>query len=181
MWGIMSTFPVPPLSLTEAETSWRQDHLWRVHSYIGEMIRFADAKAGFTLAVSGAVLGALVALDQTPGHGLREAWRWPQWCCLLAYLLLATSAVAGAWCVRPRLRGAPGKGFVFWKNIAAFHSHADFAREFFDQPQVALDQQLAESVHDLALICETKYRFLEIAVFTGIAGSLLGALALLTM
>jgi hypothetical protein len=172
---------LPPGTQIEHELSWRQEYLWRIHASISENIRFADAKAGFTVAIAGAVLGALFTLNQSPGHGLRVAWGWAQWCCILAYALLMLSAIAGSWCVRPRLRGSPGKGLVFWRNIAGYPSHAEFARAFITQEEVALDEHLAESIHDLSLICEEKYRFLRVALSTGIVGGLLGALALFRM
>ena len=179
----MST-PCPQITNSEHEyrqIPWRADYLWKIHSSISENIRFADTKAGFTAAVAGAVLGALFTLNQSPGRGLRAPWAWSQWCCILAYVLLTLSAVSGSWCVHPRLRGGPGRGFIFWRNIAQYASHADFARDFALHSQDDLDKQLAESIHDLSRICAEKYRFLKIAVVSGISGGLVGAIALLKM
>jgi hypothetical protein len=144
---------------------------------VSEWIRVADAKAGATLAVGGAVLALAAArlrgLPTSSGAALAALF--------VAILLAAASVLLAIWTVMPRARRLRVSSISHYGTIAAFSSAADYrvaALATFTVPDKLADA-LAGHIWTLSRIAMTKYRLVSAAIALLAGAMLVGTLGLL--
>src|SRR4051812_42300970 len=97
-WG-RETVPLDPDQMRE--------FAWKVHAYLTDQIKFADAKAGAVFTLGSAIVGGLWAshahrtLNSAP-----SSWGWRGTVAAVAFLLLFTGLISAALVVRPRLKSS---------------------------------------------------------------------------
>ncbi len=153
-----------------------REYLWHVHQYVSESIRFADGKAGFCMAVSGGMLGALASNhDQRMGHSPMdlEGVCWIASCGLLTASFLAAVAV-----VFPRLRSHQPKGFIFWRGISEYESQEVFSVSVLQVDKRELTEHLAQNLFAISLVATAKYRCIRTSIVLGCLGGFMAAFLL---
>src|SRR2546428_5070756 len=110
----------------------QREFLWKVHSYTNDYIRFADAKAGFSVGIASALLAVLYAAKcHELFVTLAPVQRTPlAWVSVGAFLSLVASILAAVAAVRPRLWTHSDKGFIFWRGIAEYDGPEMFTAAF---------------------------------------------------
>lgn len=156
------------------------EHLWNVHEYIQEYVRFADTKAGVAIVVISTVLGLCYSKDMHHSFVSANVFNWGlvAWFSLLVYVALAASTLLATLVIVPRLTAAPPKGFVFWHSIAGHKSAQAFASELGNVTDDELRKHLAHQVYAISCICKQKYLFIKLSLWCG-TPACMGAGALL--
>jgi hypothetical protein len=157
------------------------EFLWNIHGHTTEYVRFADSKAAFCVAFSGAALGALL---NAHAHDLSMQvaflkWTLLAWLSLCALLLLISSAFCALVAIRPILWARSEEGIVFWENIAEYASPEALASDVHALGGDQLTNHASDHLYLLAKVCRGKYRYVDLAVVTGALGGFLGALVIL--
>jgi hypothetical protein len=154
--------------------------LWQVHEYTNEYIRFADTKAAFIAAASTALIGTCISstiLDSS----LRKspcAWYWSQWTAAAGLVLLSVSVLLSLWAIRPRLWNKTPIGFIFWESIGGHTSASAFSQAIHKTTAHVRTNAIAEHLFILASIAKRKYACVNYAMWLGIGGGALTAIAL---
>jgi hypothetical protein len=159
----------------------KREFLWKVHGYVNDYIRFADAKAGFCVGLTSALIGVLYS---TRCHELFlkipfQQWNFWSYLSLSAFISLASSVGLAIHVVRPRLRRHSKRGFVFWEAISQFEDAERYDDAYDTQTRHEMTMNLSHHVYALAKICDCKYRWVLAAMLTGAAGGLLALFVLL--
>ena len=155
---------------------------WKVHGYLNDYIRLADAKAAALLAVFGALVGVLASQWASGGH---EAEGPATLLFGLALALDALVILAAFFVVAPRIRW-PGKGLlfsqtvlpalflrhptmqwpstglIFWESVAA-SSPEEYRKDMTHADSEALIKELASHCHELSQVARDKYRALTVS------------------
>lgn len=95
------------------------DHAWRTSNYLSSYIHFADAKAGFLVALATLSLGLIAAL---PGNLSKSA----HLIITVTSIPTIVALVIALWSVRPRTTLRASKGTIFWENIWAHEGPRDY-------------------------------------------------------
>jgi len=158
------------------------EFLWKVHTYLSDMSKFADAKLVVTIGFASAFAGYVL-----PKITIREAFTLP----LSAYPLVGATSIAlflvaigfGFAGVFPRLtwiRHGRSKdlGIIFWRAILA-HSDSNAYKTYSDSltPVQARDH-LAEQNFTIAGVVDRKFWCLEWSTFFVMVASVFGVLYL---
>ncbi len=143
----------------ETDEAAKQGFIWHSHQYLCEFSRFADSKAGFSVAIGSGLLGALYnakahVLLQVPCRQW-EAWMW---LAAGASILLVISVGFAVWAVFPRLGSTQSKGFVYWGSIAEHGSPELLQASFHSQSARTLNDHLLHHVFDISKLLIPKYR-----------------------
>ena len=159
----------------------KQEFLWKTHAYINEYIRFSDAKAGFIIAISGALLSLLISMKShllfmRPTHGTLTGLGVLS---ALAFLSLTVSAATALLSVRPRLNSYQAKAFIYFGGVAQHASQESFYMAFCRETQETLQEHLAHHVYTLAAICQRKYFWISVSVIAVAFGALCAGSVLL--
>lgn len=117
-------------------------------------------------------LGASDSLDALVSTARKE-WSSLDWAAMGALVLLALSAISAAWSVRPRLKNTQPRGFIFWENIKAHQTDAEFHSSLARQSEADLDRHLAGHLHILATVTSRKFYWSAWAVLLAMAGGVL--------
>lgn len=165
----------------DADSSGRQEFLWRTHEYLGEYARFADSKAAFAGTIAGAVLAALYGakahaplLASAP-----NTWSVSSWLALVGALVLVACVGLAAWIVAPRLGSSQSTGFIFWRGIAAYQTSEKLKVAFSATSSADLAEHLLGHVFDIAThVCVPKYRLVRWCILCLCVGALLSGAAL---
>ncbi|WP_433203595.1 Pycsar system effector family protein [Nocardia sp. CA-107356] len=141
---------------------------------MSEWVKFADAKAGATLALSGAMLALL-------SGRLRETPEPPVSTLIMLYIsvgLAGVSALLAVWTVLPRTRRLGANSLIHYGTIAKFASGEHYRAAVLStlaDPN-AFDAALAQHVWTIARAASRKYvlvtwaiRFLAAALVVGVA------------
>ena len=158
------------------------EYLWKVHDYVNNYIRFADAKAGAILAFSVAMIGALFSAKMHAGFTATSPGNWglPEMLSVVAFGSLAISVFVAAGAIKPRLLNTKqDPGFVFWENILAHKEPQVFWDAYAPQGQPDLEKNLAYHLFDLCRVCRSKYLWVAISLWAGLVGGFLGAMLIL--
>lgn len=103
--------------MEEISEGTRED-LWRTLQTVSDWVKFADAKAGATLAVDGVILALLV--------GRLRGFPKPEFSTIVALFcaiaLAAFSGLLAVWAVMPRTRRLGADSMVHYGTIAKFDS-----------------------------------------------------------
>jgi hypothetical protein len=141
-----------------------------LHGYVREYIALADQKAGvlFTL------LTGMLAYLQTQNAARRWMVKPVQWGLLdlvafVAVVGLLLGGIGALSVVVPRTRGS-ARGFVFWGAIADHRSASEYADRVAAEEAPSLVRAKLEHCHDLAVVCQRKYWFLDTAIWCGAVG-----------
>lgn len=165
---------------TAPETVVTAEQAWKLLSMVNEWIRFADAKAGATLAFSG-VMGTLLY------NVVRELQRRSTWLdvtIVLTCVLLFVAVLLAGWKIAPRMKDkdvVPDTiNNLFFASIAANYKgnrlayRGELIRLSTDNH--ALVEELADQVHVNATIATAKNQHAAWAVRAGLVAGLLLAL-----
>jgi hypothetical protein len=155
------------------------DDLWRILGSISDWVRFADAKAGATLAVDGVMMVLLAGrLTRTPSPTAVAVIVLS-----IALTLAALSALAAVWTVMPRMRTLGADAMIHYGRIASFDTAESFAaglKEPLSDPD-RMAGVLASQIWTLSRAAAHKYRLVGLAVrllagalATGLTGLVLG-------
>ena len=166
---------------TPADIKIHFDFLWNTHRYLNESIRFADTKAGFTVALACPVVGALFAGKLQDLFLLTAPRQWSpiSWLSAAAFLALGSSITMGVWTISPRLISKQPHGFLYWGGVTEHGSPETFWANMKTQSQETLVEHLAHHVFCLSQISQTKYSWARLAMALGMLGGLLAVLVLL--
>jgi hypothetical protein len=107
--------------MEEISEGTRED-LWRTLQTVSDWLKFADAKAGATLAVDGAILALLAG--RLRGSPKPEPSTIVALFCAIA--LAAFSGLLAVWAVMPRTRRLGADSMVHYGTIAKFESAARY-------------------------------------------------------
>jgi hypothetical protein len=168
--------PVEPDKTNEPADRFASD----VHTYIRQYIQFADQKASFLFAGVAAMTAFL------HGRGITKLWlKDPRQCHIsdaLAFIAVAgllLGAILAVFVILPRLGGA-ARGIVFWNAITLFESAKEYAAHVQKCDPAELAAAKLEHCHELAQVCQRKYRIVAWALWCGGIG-LLASVAYLSM
>jgi hypothetical protein len=147
-----------------------------VHQYIQGQIVLADQKAAFMFAAS----TALLAFLHNAGATLRwlkvpSDWSVADGLSLVAMAALAATSALSILTIYPRLKGV-SPGLFFWKAISTHPSAADYVNAVGTASPERLIEVHLSHCHELAVVCNSKYRALHrafIAALFGFGASLL--------
>jgi hypothetical protein len=172
----------PPASLPPSDNGKdRLDFLWKIHGYINDYIRFADNKAAFVTASVVVLIGAVVSSGVFDGLGQipRENWPIHVWCSVgaLAFLLLAF--LFALWGIKPRLHSTIPKGFIYWGSVLEHKKDTAYATECHTLTADELELNVSRHIFVLAGICNRKYFWVHLAMWTGAIGGMLAGSVLL--
>jgi hypothetical protein len=151
----------------------------QLHHYFTECIRVADQKAAFLFIVSSSILAFL--FEHRLDGLLKDAddLRVPEIAIIgiCAVTLLAAVGFA-AWVVRPRFRKSHGR-HIFWKDaIENFPSPQDYSHSVLSIKTSEFIEEKLQNCHDLALLCQEKYHWLNRAIYVVAAGCISALAAL---
>ncbi len=153
------------------------DDMRHIHQYLGENVRFADAKAAVVSAWTGGTIAWLISRIAELLKGGPIAG--PAWLvCGVALLILAGSFFFSIMVITPVLKSKnDGGGFVFWGDILRL-GKADFKKKILTATAEDAREQLALHIFQLAEICSTKFARVRIAIFGAVVGTALTGLTL---
>jgi hypothetical protein len=156
------------------------EFLWNTHDYLGEYVRFSDAKVGVVFTLAGALIGVLWSTRAHEGFNvpLRQ-WESTVWVSLLAFLSLAGSICASFYAIAPRFWKAASYNPIFWDGIAEFETAENYSRWIRTQSSQSLSEALARQIFTLTYICKAKYRGVCVAIYLLILGAIASGLYLL--
>jgi len=141
-----------------------------VHKYLCGYIDLADKKAAFIFAAVAGILAYLHSEDGTL-RWLSDPRTWTLQDILAnsAVVGLILSAVFAFDTVAPRLQGAP-EGAVFWRAIAGMATPRDYVSRVASLGTSGLTRELLMHCHELAGVCDRKYRSVGRAIWLGCFG-----------
>lgn len=157
------------------------DFLWKTHDYIGEYVRFSDAKAAIVLTISGALIGSLWTIkahDLFLNTPIRQ-WSGATWLSLVSFLALAASMISGISAIAPRFWKGKTRNPVFWDGVVEYGSAEAYFDWFRSQDRSSLARELAHQVFSLSLVCSAKYRSTAWSIYLLLLGALSSAIYLL--
>src|SRR5438270_11216146 len=97
------------------EIKQKTEFLWKVHSYINDYVKFADAKAGVVIVFDSGILGALYSAGFTRLFTSPvAAWSVRAWAACLVFVGLGVWAVFAAHGIVPRLWTEQPRWCAFW-------------------------------------------------------------------
>jgi Family of unknown function (DUF5706) len=168
----------------------RDDFVWKVHSYISDYIKLADAKAGAVIAWCGGLIGVLFA-SQTHHSFTHARFSWAE-----AELVTTLVAVASAFgfillglgvlfafiAIKPRLwsseaRTEEQKGYIYWGDITLHKSEEAFQSELSTMNAHGLSGKCADHTYVLSGIASKKYWWVNWSLWIAFAGSVFSAFA----
>ena len=157
------------------------DFLWSTHRYLNDYIRFADTKAGFTIAISSSITTALFHSKVQDSFLLVAPKQWGivAFAAVFAFLALIVSISFGAWTIRPRLSTRQSKGFIYWGSIARYGAPEAFWDALKRRPEGEMAEYLAHHVFDLSEVCKMKYASVRSAMLWAAVGATLSILVML--
>jgi hypothetical protein len=183
------------------------DFNWDLHSYIGENIRFSDAKAALAITVSSALLASLLS---TGAHhyffpsrfdldhpALRPTLLGAS--ALLAYILLLGSILSAVRSILPHLTSEgpkdasfvtkiqtyflktshSKKGLIYWGDILAYGDAGEFWDALSRSTKDGLAKSLAEHVYVLAKIADRKFLHINRSILLTVLGGIFAGLFIL--
>ncbi len=153
-----------------------QDFVWKTHEYINNYIRFADTKAAFTFAWATSLLGGLYLskahqLFIPSGLDLCDFFRIPT-LAVVAFVLLALSALIAAWSIIPRLPTKQLAGFIFWESILVHANGNLYTSSLLRLTDAELLEHMAVQLYTLAEVARAKYRPVRISMWLAFLGSI---------
>lgn len=152
------------------------DHAWKSLGLVNEWIRHSDAKAGVTLAFSGAIAALTFNLTKDLG-----SWTCPMSVtAVVACALLVVTVGLCAWTLTPRVRDkdedADAKSLLFFASISADYkgNRRGYRSELgaLAADPSRLTEQLADQVHANALVATVKYRSVTWAIRSAVAAGI---------
>ena len=171
--------PSDGVSRTELDDSWK--HLQQVN----DMVRYADAKAGFVLTLNGVLVGLIAVRIQT--GGFFRAHPGPAAALLLAMALLTVSVVLDIAAVMPRLSPAGKRSsLLHFDHIGERFAgrQTDYVDEFAGLfgDSARLQREIAAQVWANSMVARRKYQLIQAglsfmagalgaAAFAGIVGA----------
>lgn len=167
-----------PVRAATSFTSQHTEFAGFVHQYVREYIQLADQKAAFVFAASAALLtflynsGASKLWLKAPRN-----WAWTDGVAFLSTVGLAITCFLAVLTVFPRLGGAK-RGLLFFNAIALHPEPADYAAAVAALDHSDLAAVQLQHCHELARVCQRKYRALRRSFFVG-AVAILATLAYL--
>jgi hypothetical protein len=174
---------IPAAADSTIEAKERLDFLWRIHAYTNDYIRFADTKAGFVAGAVLAVIGALVAshpfdsLSQSPLTQLP----YRVWFSASVLAVLVVSFTCALLAIRPRVKSAMPRGFIFWVSVVEHGSDMAYASECKKLSVDEMELNVSRHIYALAAICKRKYFWTNLSIMIGSAGGLLAGAVILTI
>jgi hypothetical protein len=142
--------------------------------YVSAYIQLADAKAGVVLAVSGGLIGYLLAQGS-----VRSAVTSAELVAVVPGGALAALALAFGLAfsvIRPR-RGPP-TGVVYFEAVAAHETDENYVAALKSKSAMELAEVRIEHCHALSVICSRKYRVLVGSIWAGLGGMILTCLSI---
>jgi hypothetical protein len=174
------TAGAPGNSGGNGEANSLEDFLWQVHQYTNEYIRFADAKAGFIAAAASALIGTSISSSVLDSFLLKapSLWYWSQWLALIGLLILSLSTICSLAVIWPRLWNKTRIGFVFWESIAGHRSAVNFSQAIHKATGQERTASIADHLFILGTVAKRKYLYVRYALWLGVPGGGLTAIAL---
>jgi Family of unknown function (DUF5706) len=144
-----------------------------LHAYLQQNISWADTKAAFLFAASGALLAylhnqgltkrvmpALMEIPNTLSNTVGMT-------ALGALIVAACAAFGTFW---PRI-GGDAQGIIFWKAIATtFRTPQSFADGILARNPRSLAEAKLHHCWELAKVCQRKFRWVNVATYAGALG-----------
>ena len=150
------------------------------HKYIREFISSADHKAQWYIAFASGLLAWL-----NTKKILTEFWSitWAEWrvldiLSLVSILGLSVCVLFSLLTIWPRLKGSK-KGIVFFGSIAEYETCNEYLADVLKKTDQEIVIEKLRHVYELAKVCNDKFSYLKIAVWTGGSGLAAGILLIL--
>jgi len=141
-----------------------------IHAYVREYIALADQKAGVLFTVMAGMLAYLQVQDATRRWMVSpRGWGFLELLSFVAVAGLTLGAALALGVVVPRTRGSK-QGFVFWGAIAEYRRAREYANRIAVCEAPVLIRAKLEHCHDLAVVCRSKYWFLDRCIWCGATG-----------
>ena len=157
------------------------DHLWNLHKYVNDYVRFGDTKAAVILVFCTGLVGVLYNV-KTPRRLLSmppAAWTFGDVLLVLALVLLAAAMFCIAMIIIPRTQSSQSRGFVYWNSILEHGTAETYWAKISHLTDRQLSEHLAHHVYDVAQIVSRKYWWTNWAMRFALPGAGLGALVAL--
>lgn len=172
--GEPSPSSIQPPEVTVTPNEKKTELQWKfaeeTHQYVREYIRQADQKAAFFFASSTALIAFLYKTNLVQ-HWVKAPTQWifVDMLSFVATIGLALSAFACLATIFPRLKGSK-RGHVFFGAIAEFEGRKDYAFDVLQCDVGELIEAKLCHVHDLSIICKSKFTVLKIGQWSGAIG-----------
>ena len=181
------------------------DFAWKVHSYTNEYIRFADSKAGLTLAVAAGLVASLFGAKAHAYIHWSRLWfvcgqfEWESTLIgifsLVSFLGLLAAAVLLVWAIEPRIWSkshedkrtemdamppllVTSRGLIYWELVRAHGTAAAYEAELKDTDCNAQITQVTAHIFVLGDIAKRKYVRIKWAIWAGCLGTLASLITL---
>lgn len=179
--GSSETLPNASPGSSTAGIEHTSEFLWNVQKYINDYLRFGDTKAGLSVATVSAIIGALLKVDaQSSIQSGVNLSNCSAWLSLLAFASLGLSAVLGIIAVTPPFRQSKTRGLMYWTEIAAHGSEAEYWKSVREQSVEELTRSLSRHIFIVSNICRYKYRLIQCCIVLGVVGAIFAALFVLS-
>jgi hypothetical protein len=141
-----------------------------VHNHVWTNLVYAEQKSAFLFAAITGVLAYLHSRGATRRWfvGFHQ-WRLPELLAFLAVFGLVFAGFCVILVVLPRLKGS-STGIVYWKAIASFPSASDYSDRVINSEPGHLDRAKLEHCYELSKICDSKFRFVKVGMWSGSVG-----------
>ncbi len=144
---------------TELSTQQKIDLARYSLSHLSDLIRFADQKALFLMAVIGFLAGHLLSKSAQ----IQKTNSWVVIVLEIFAVLTTLLALGYAWkVVYPRTtRKEVAKGFIYWANVLQYNSYQEFVQGFSNFTVKDVLDNFTEQIYIVSKINENKYNNLK--------------------
>lgn len=166
------------------------EYLWKVHAYLSEMSKFADAKIGASIVFSSSLLGYLVSQNvmasirafaaavQSADASVADFLVSQAAVGTAAAAVLALSVGSSLWGFHPRFwpfsRTRPGgPGSIFWNAILLHRDAADYLQRVRAMSVRDRAHDVASQIYSLAEVVRMKFDCLRTAMWFLFVGTVL--------
>lgn len=141
------------------------------HEYLRQYIELADQKAAFLFAIVSAIPAYIITSKISP-FAVPFNWDISNWAHIsgkASLFLFLISSIACILVVLPRLRQKNNPGLIFWEEIVAVNSADDYAKMICNNNAQDASYEIATHAYSLASVCNRKYFWLKIGMYTALA------------
>jgi hypothetical protein len=142
------------------------------HTHLHEQVKLADQKAATVFFATAGLLGYIANSWGLPLHGLVAFRGLAAWFAVVAGVALSAAALAALAVVVPRFSSRSSVVPVFFKHICSLRSAAEYIQAIESLTADEASRAILQENFAVAHICNTKYRMLRLAIWTGSAGYL---------
>jgi len=160
----------------------RTKFLWNQQRYLLENIKLADAKAGFVMTISAAILSASLSPSGRLSFHLSKLSGAKSYIGTSLFVagiaVLIASTIFSAWSIKPRLRTSAQPSPVSWVNVARYDGVESFRTANRAMTESTAADLLSEQVYWMSRICVQKHHLISTSITLALTGGILVAAAI---